>query len=51
MDVPKQGHYEARVFKDGCDGEGVLVWSKAETGKYPVQDWDSFIGQVRRAIE
>ena len=54
IDSPVRGQFDAVVYKnqkDSCEGDGLLVWSKAELGLYPVQDWTSFIARVRQAIE
>ena len=47
------GRLECTVFKGSKNdqGEGVLVWSKASSGKYIRQDYPTFLALVQDALE
>ena len=53
MDSGRTGRLEVTVFKNSkTDGmvNGVVIHSKASTGKYPSADWENFMKKLDSVI-
>ena len=54
MDEGRTGRLEATVYKNqsaSCEGQGELVWSKAQSGQFPSADFENFCNMVSAAIQ